>query len=34
MVSRGSAYLDLSDVARALVTGDILGPPKALRDDF
>jgi hypothetical protein len=32
--SRGSAYLDLSDIARALVTADILGPPKALRDDF
>ena len=33
-IDRGSAYVDLSDMARAFVTMEVLGPPKALRDDF
>ena len=31
-LARRSAYLDLSDVARALVTAEVLGPPLALRE--
>jgi hypothetical protein len=31
---KGSAYLDLSNIARALVTAEVLGPPKGLRDDW
>lgn len=30
---RGSAFLDLSDVGRAFVTMEVLGPPLALRED-
>ena len=30
---RGSAYVDISNIAKALVTMEVLGPPKALRDD-
>lgn len=30
----GSAYVDTSNIARALVTAEVLGPPKALRDDW
>ena len=29
----GSAYVDISNIAKALVTMEVLGPPKALRKD-
>ena len=31
---RARSYIDISNMAKALVTMEVLGPPKALRDDF